>query len=63
MSASVYRDPTFDAVVRNEIREKKGCGVCTRSLELMPGQFVCNNNKRYPACKRENKGFEYDLGE
>ena len=63
MADSVHRDPTFDACVAMEVREKKGCGVCVRRIEVMRGEFICANNKRFPACKREHKGYEYDLGE
>ncbi len=59
MAEAVYRDPTFDAVVRAEISEKKGCGVCVRRIEIM-GNCLCDSNKRWPQCRREKKGFEYD---
>ena len=63
MGVSVFRDPTFDAAVAAEIYEKKGCGVCTRRIEFMGGGPVCGVNKTYPRCKRERKGFDYDMGE
>ena len=59
----VYNDPTFRAAVAMEVREKRGCGVCVRRIEVMRGEFVCGNNKRFPACRRERNGFEYDLGD
>lgn len=62
MSAGVYRDPTFDAVVRMEVREKKGCGVCIRRIALM-GSCLCSENKTFPRCRREKNGFEYDEGD
>lgn len=58
----MYADPTFNAAVAMEVHEKKGCGVCVRRIEVMRGEFMCGNNKRYPACKREHKGFQYDEG-
>ena len=61
--AELHADPTFNAAVAMEVREKKGCGVCVRRLAVMPGQFVCSENKRFPACRRERKGFLYDLGD
>ena len=62
MSSAAYRDPTFDSAVNAEIIEKRGCGVCVRRIEVM-GNCMCSENKRYPLCKREKKGFEYDEGE
>ncbi|MBL4709739.1 MAG: hypothetical protein JKY48_15000 [Flavobacteriales bacterium] len=63
MNDAVYNDPTFNAAVAMEVREKRGCGVCIRRVQLMPQQFACGVNKRFPACKREFKGFVYDEGE
>lgn len=64
MSDCFYRDPTFNAAVAMEVREKKGCGVCIRRIELL-GRAICGVNKTYPRCKynNDNKGFKYDLGE
>ncbi len=61
--AATHADPTFNAVVAMEVREKRGCGVCVRRIEVMRGDFICGNNKRFPACKLEDKGFEYDEGD
>ena len=61
MPDAVHRDPTFNAAVAMEVREKKGCGVCTRRIELM-GSCLCSVNKTFPRCRREKKGFEYDEG-
>jgi len=33
--AELHADPTFNAAVAMEVREKKGCGVCVRRLEVM----------------------------
>jgi len=61
--ADLYANPTLDAAVNMEIREKKGCGVCVRSNTVMPGVYVCQVNKQFPRCRREKKGFEYDEGQ
>jgi hypothetical protein len=62
MAEAVYRDPTFDAAVQMEVREKKGCGVCVRGKRVI-GAYLCTVNKEYPRCRREKKGFKYDTGE
>ena len=61
MSNVLHADPTFNAAVAMEVREKKGCGVCTRRIDLM-SSYLCCVNKTYPRCRRERKGFDYDEG-
>ena len=61
MTRALHADPTFEAVVRMEVREKR-CGCCRRSNQVMPGVFVCRVNKQWPRCRRERKGFVYDDG-
>ena len=43
--------------------EKKGCGCCTRSTEVMNKIYFCSVNLKYPNCRSCKKGFDYDMGE
>lgn len=61
MSIPLYRDPTFDAVVSMQIREK-GCKVCTRSIEYIQGAFRCSVGKKFPGCRGKRNGFVLDEG-
>lgn len=57
MCEAVYRDPTFNAVVRAEQREKSTCGLCVRGERVLSG-YKCKVNKRYPSCQYGAGGFE-----
>lgn len=57
-----YQNPTLEAAIRMEVVEKK-CGCCVRGTEVIRGAYVCKGNKKWPFCKREKNGFEYDEGE
>ena len=57
-----YRNKPLEFAIRAEICEK-GCGCCTKSVEVLRGAFLCPAGKKFPACKREENGFEYDEGE
>jgi len=54
--AALYRDPTFDAVVSMETKEK-GCRACQRRLVLDTGEVKCLAGKRFPFCQDEPGGF------
>ena len=58
----LYRNPPREYAMRAEIRVK-GCGCCARSVEVLKGAFSCPVNKKFPECKRDEKGFQYDEGE
>ena len=54
-----HRDPTFERVLRLEIRER-GCRCCLRRVELSTGELRCGRGKRFPACRGERGGFVLD---
>ena len=62
MGAELYRNPPLDFAMRAEIK-KKGCSCCARSVEVLKGAFSCPLNKKFPACKRDKEGFNYDEGD
>lgn len=62
MAGATHRDPTFEHAVRAEIREH-GCRCCTRYVTVMKGVRACNVGKRFPACRYQIKGFDYDAGD
>lgn len=53
------RDPVFNEVLGIQIKELKGCPVCTKRLTIN-GKIVCRNGLRYPSCKESRKGFKLD---
>lgn len=60
-NCGIYKDPTFDRVLRLEIRERQ-CHVCTRRVSVLEGRVVCSVGKKYPSCQYERRGFELDTG-
>ncbi|MDH5612248.1 MAG: hypothetical protein OEY66_07320 [Gammaproteobacteria bacterium] len=58
----LYRNPPLEYAMRAEIRVK-GCSCCSRSVEVLKGAFSCPVDKKFPACQRDVKGFQYDEGD
>ena len=55
MSFQVYKDPTFDAAVAAE-RRQKGCMLCIRYKYIL-GRHRCSEGNKFPACRGEKNGY------
>lgn len=58
MKNAAHKDPTFEAVLALELREKN-CRVCVNGSQLTTGRVVCFSGLRFPYCQSNKKnGFK-----
>jgi hypothetical protein len=51
-----YRDPAL--IAESDELHRLGCGGCARSERIL-GQYLCRNDLKYPACKKDpRKGYQ-----